>query len=147
MEKKKIIISAILLILLCGSIYFKNVLDNSYGLRKTDKITISCSTMIWKEEEKAYVQEFNKEIEITNKKDIKNLVNPIRFQRLINEYEGCSCLYGVNYIIDYHNGFKITLESLTDNKISYNVDDKRGVMHVSEKYIEYIQEIINREAK
>lgn len=147
MNKKKIIIITILLILLCGSIYFKNVLDNSYGLRKTDKITISCSTMIWKEEENAYVQEFNKEIEITNKKDIKNLVNPIRFQKLINEIEGCSCLYGVKYIIDYHNGAKIQLESLTDNRISYEIDDKWGVMHVSEKYIEYIQEIINREAK
>lgn len=147
MEKKKIIISAILLILLVGSIYFKNLLDNSYGLRKTDKITISCHTMNWKEDQNKSVQELDQEIEITDEKDIKNLENPIRFQRLINEEEGCSCLFAPFYIIDYHNGVKIQLESLTDNRISYEIDDKRGVMHVSEKYIEYIQEIIKRETE
>lgn len=147
MEKKKIIISAILLILLVGSIYFKNLLDNSYGLRKTDKITISCHTMNWKEDQNKSFQELDQEIEITDEKDIKNLENPIRFQRLINEEEGCSCLFAPFYIIDYHNGVKIQLESLTDNRISYEIDDKRGVMHVSEKYIEYIQEIIKRETE
>lgn len=147
MEKKKIIISAILLILLVGSIYFKNLLDNSYGLRKTDKITISCHAMNWKEDQNKSVQELDQEIEITDEKDIKNLENPIRFQRLINEEEGCSCLFAPFYIIDYHNGVKIQLESLTDNRISYEIDDKRGVMHVSEKYIEYIQEIIKRETE
>lgn len=87
--------------------------------------------MNWKEDQNKSVQELDQEIEITNEKDIKNLENPIRFQRLINEEEGCSCLFAPFYIIDYHNGVKIQLESLTDNRISYYMDDKRGVMYVS----------------
>lgn len=87
--------------------------------------------MNWKEDQNKSVQELDQEIEITNEKDIKNLENPIRFQRLINEEEGCSCLFAPFYIIDYHNNVKIQLESLTDNRISYYMDDKRGVMYVS----------------
>jgi hypothetical protein len=143
MITKKTIISALLAVCFIASLYIKNFLDNSYGLKQTEIITITHYQYQKLDlDQNEIIEEV---LEIKDKNDRKSLENPLRLIKLFDEEEGCACLFIPYYKIDYHNGFILSLESLNSTRISYQ-DDKghQGVMEFPEKYLENLRAIINK---
>ncbi|MCI8575140.1 MAG: hypothetical protein HFI09_01590 [Bacilli bacterium] len=141
MNKKNIVLKIILVILLITAIYLKNILNNTYGLKKTDKITITHYNY-QNEQLENFIENV---IIIDNKDEIKSLENSIRFTRLVNEEAGYACVFSPIYVIEYHNGFTISLESIYSTRVSFQ-DDKghRGVMQFPLKYLQNIQKIMTK---
>jgi len=137
--KKGIIL--LLSVVLIGIITFQFIDQSKYflGLNKISKITITYKPDREKEE--------IKQIEISDPKEMKPLITPIRFHKYQENREKLACVIELNYVIKYSNGASITLNDLSEKSgdciASYRfANGNFEITSISTKYIKALKEII-----
>ena len=87
-------------------------------------------------------------VTITDPEIMEKLIQPIKKKRFLDDAEKCSCAHSPIIIVEYNNGFKLSIGYFEEERIGFELPSgQNGITNIPKEYLSNVRKIIEESKK